>query len=106
MKTLNIKLSEAQEDALNRYAHSRLTTKTAVVREWIDSLATGTDLQPLPRATQPQAAATTTDAEVLPQSQGEPSTIGFSPDPVAKRQPNPEFQAALQAQLAQLKAQS
>ena len=106
MKTLNMKLTEDQMDALHRYACSRLSNKTAVVREWIDSLASSADVQALSRATPAQAVTATTDATVLPQAQGEPSTIGFNPEPVAKRQPNPEFQAALQAQIAKLRAQA
>jgi len=38
MKTLNLKLTEEQMDALHRYACSKLSTKAAVVREWIDLL--------------------------------------------------------------------
>ena len=61
-------------DALHRYAHSKLTTKTAVVREWVESLPNASS----DSATPTEVVATTTDATVLPQAQGEPTSIGFS----------------------------
>ena len=68
-------------DALHRYACSRLSNKTAVVREWIDSLASSADVQALPRATPAKVATPASDANVLPEAKGEPSTIGFNPAP-------------------------
>lgn len=85
-------------DALHRYACSKLTTKTAVVREWIESLPNASSNP----ATPAKAAAATTDAPVLPQAQGDSNSIGFQP--VARRPLNPAFAEQLRAAAARCTA--
>ena len=93
MPSLRVPVDQELLDVLSDYAHSQRMSKAGAVRAWLASL---------PRATQPQAAAATTDAQVLPQAQGEPSTIGFShqPDPTLQR-----MKARAFAELQQWQAQ-
>jgi hypothetical protein len=94
MPNLNIPVDQHLLDALSDYAHSQRMSKAAVVRAWLAGLANTGEVAAI------QSVQALSAAEPV-------KRVGFvTADPVAKRQPNPEFQAALQAQLAQLKAQS
>ena len=86
MPFLHVPVTQEQLDHLAEHARACSQSRAGAVRSWLDSL--DTDLQALPRATQPQAAATTTDAEILPEDEAvkEVEVIGFqaAPDPVAE----------------------
>ena len=75
MKTLNMKLTEDQMDALHRYACSRLSNKTAVVREWIDSLPRTCEVM----AVQPVQALSSQTAGPTKKAK----RVGFNHEPVS-----------------------
>ena len=83
MPALQIRVTEDQYKRLSLNAIASGVSQSDLVRGFIEQMP---DLHVVPvtanassnPATPAQAVATTTDATVLPQAQGEPSTIGFS----------------------------
>jgi len=106
MPFLHFPVSQEQLDNLTEYAFSKRLSKVGVVRSWLDSLPEST--QPANASSDPatpaQAVAATTDANVLPQTQEEPTSIGFQPS--AKREPNHAFNALLKAKAAEVRAEA
>jgi len=83
MPALQIRVTEDQYKRLSLNAIASGVSQSDLVRGFIEQMP---DLHVVPvtanassnPATPAQAVATTTDATVLPQAQGEPTSIGFS----------------------------